>query len=73
MCCDTLNLHVQLSTDTVQAAVAELAQAVKQTEANEVEQNGAVLNTVADYLTEVATFLNNSNITIDSTVSRSIL
>ena len=64
---------MQLSTDSVQAAVAELAQAVKQTEANEVEQNDAVLNTVADYLMEVATFLNNSNITIDSTVSRSIL
>ena len=42
---------------------------MEQTEGNEVEQNGAVLRTVADYLTDVATFVNNTNITIDSAVS----
>lgn len=62
-------IHLQLTTDTVEAAVASLAQAVEQTEGNEVEQNGAVLRTVADYLTDVATFVNNTNITIDSAVS----
>ena len=42
---------------------------MEQTEGSEVEQNGAVLRTVADYLTDVATFVNNPNITINSTVS----
>ena len=42
---------------------------MEQTEGNEVEQNGAVLSTVADYLTDVATFVNDPNITINSTVS----
>ena len=49
--------------------MASLAQVVEQTEAREVEQNGAVLSTVADYLTEVATFVNNTNATINSMVS----
>ena len=60
---------IQLTTDTVEAAVASLAQVVEQTEGNEVEQNGAVLRTVADYLTDVATFVNNTNVTINATVS----
>ena len=42
---------------------------MEQTEGNVVEQNGAVLRTVADYLTDVATFVNNSNVTINATVS----
>ena len=42
---------------------------MEQTEGNEVEQNGAVLRTVADYLTDVATFVNNPNVTINATVS----
>ena len=42
---------------------------MEQTEENEVEQNGAVLRTVTDYLTDVATFVNNSNVTINAMVS----
>lgn len=42
---------------------------MEQTEGNEVEQNGAVLRTVTDYLTDVATFVNNSNVTINAMVS----
>ena len=42
---------------------------MEQTEGNIVEQNGAVLRTVADYLIDVATFVNNSNVTINATVS----
>lgn len=49
--------------------MASLAQSVERTEGQEVEQNGAVLSTVADYLTDVATFVNNPNVTINSTVS----
>ena len=48
--------------------MASLAQVVEQTEAQEVEQNDAVLSMVANYLTKVATFVNNSNLTINNTV-----
>ena len=50
-------------------AVSFFAQAVEQTEDRPVEQNGAVLATVTDYVTEIATFVADSNITINSTVS----
>lgn len=50
-------------------AVSLFAQAVEQTEDRQVEQNRAVLATVAEYLTDIATFVADSNITIDSTVS----
>lgn len=49
--------------------VSLFVQAVEQTEAREVEQNRAVLATVANYLTDIATFVADSNITINSTVS----
>ena len=60
---------IQLTTETVNTAVASLAQAVELTQGNEVEQNSAVLQTVADYLTDVANFVNNTNVTINATVS----
>ena len=50
-------------------AVSLFAQAVEQTEDREVEQNRAVLATVAGYLTDIATYVADTNITINSTVS----
>ena len=46
-----------------------LAQIINQTESSEVEQSSVVLDTVANYLTELANFVNNSNVTINSSVS----
>ena len=46
-----------------------LAQIINQTERSEDEQSSVVLDTVANYLTELASFVNNSNVTINSSVS----
>ena len=61
---------MQLTTETVEAAVSMLAQVVDGSARNENEQNVAVLNTTANYLTDLATFLNNSNETISVMVSK---
>lgn len=50
-------------------AVSLFAQAVEQTQDREVEQNRVVLATIANYLTDIAIFVADSNITINSTVS----
>ena len=49
-----------------------LAQVIEQTGNNEGEQNGAVLGITANYLMDLATFLNDSNLTISSNVSEII-
>jgi hypothetical protein len=59
----------QLTTETVDTAVSSLAQVLELTQGNEVEQNSAVLQTIAGYLTDVANFVNNTNVTINATVS----
>ena len=46
-----------------------LTQIINRTESSEVEQSSAVLDTVANYLTELANFVANSNVTINSDVS----
>ena len=46
-----------------------LAQVIEGSVRNESEQNGAVLGTTANYLTNLATFLNSTNETISSMVS----
>lgn len=46
-----------------------LSQAIGGTENATVEQNGGVLGSVANYFGELAVFVNNSNITINVTVS----
>ena len=46
-----------------------LSQVIKQSENSEAEQNSEVLGTVANYITELATFVNNSMVIIDKTVS----
>ena len=50
-----------------------LSQAVSQTGNNEIEQNEAVLNTVANYFDELAMFVNASNVTVNATVSQIIV
>ena len=60
----------QLTEETYGAAVAMLSQAVGQTGDNEIEQNEVVLNTVANYFEELATFVNASNVTVNVTVSQ---
>ena len=46
-----------------------LAQIINQTERSEDEQSSVVLDTVANYLTELIKFVNNSNVTINLSVS----
>ena len=60
---------MQLTSETVEEAAMLLAEIVDGTVGDENEQDSAVLDTTANYLTDLATFLNNSNETISSTVS----
>ena len=46
-----------------------LSQVIEQSENSIVEQNSQVLSTVASYVTELATFVNNSMVEINVTVS----
>ena len=46
-----------------------LVQVIEQTENNKDEQDSEGLSTVAGYLTELATFTNDSNLIINTTVS----
>lgn len=46
-----------------------LAQVIEQSERSVVEQNSEVLDTVANYITELAKFVNNSMVIINNTVS----
>ena len=49
-----------------------LAQIIEQSENNTIEQNNEVLNTIADYSTELATFVGDSDMNINDTVSMSL-
>ena len=60
---------MQLTAETVEMAVSMLAQVIEGSARNENEQNSTVLEITASYLTDLATFLNNSNETINSIVS----
>ena len=51
-------------------SVSVLAQAIERSENSTVEQNREVLDTVADYSAELATFISNSDISINNTVSK---
>lgn len=50
-------------------AISDLAKVIEGTEQSAINQNAAVLETVADYLTTLATFVTNVNVTINTTVS----
>ena len=54
----------------MEAVASMLAQIVEQIERNEVQQNGIVLDSIANNLVEFTTFLNDSNVIINSTVSK---
>lgn len=58
----------QLTDETYAIATASFAQIIEQTENSQVEQNSEVLNTAAQYLDELATFVNETMITINDTV-----
>lgn len=61
----------QLTVETYGMAVSSLSQVVKMTE-NTTEQNSEVLGTVANYFNQLATFVNESNVTINTTVSHKL-
>ena len=50
--------------------MSTLAQIIVQSENNTVEQNSAVLDAVADYSTDLATFVASSSVVINDTVSK---
>lgn len=60
---------MQLTSETMEVAAIVLAQVVGGTVGNENEQDSTVLDTTANYLTDLATFLSDSNETISSIVS----
>ena len=62
-------VHVQLTADTYEMAVSMLSQVIETSENSQADQNSEVLSTVANYFTEVATFVNSSMVTINNTVS----
>ena len=49
-----------------------LSQVIEQSENSIVEQNSQVLSTVANYVTELAMFVNDSMVVINETVSQNI-
>ena len=59
----------QLTADTYEDAVARLSEVIVGTEDAEIEQNMAVLETVANYFNQLATFVTGTNVTINATVS----
>lgn len=63
-------MSTQLTAEGFEATVSMFTRIVEQTEGSEVEQNQMVLTTVASYLTDIATFVADTNVTINSTVSR---
>ena len=63
------NYLLQLTEGTYGAAVAMLSEVIRPTENDRVEQNEAVLNSVANYFEELAFFVNDSNVTVNATVS----
>ena len=68
---DHPSVHLEQLTDTIyEGAVSTFAQIIVQSENNTVEQNSAVLDAVADYSTDLATFVATSNVVINDTVSR---
>ena len=62
-------LSRQLTVETYAEAVAMLSMALMATETADIEQNEAILGAVADYFNELATFVTDTNVTINATVS----
>ena len=60
---------LQLTIETYVDSVAMLSQIIEFTENNTNEQTSEVLSTTASYFQELAIFVNESNVTINSTVS----
>jgi hypothetical protein len=60
---------MQLTNETVEMAVIGLAKVIEGSVGNENEQDSTVLDTTANYLMDLATFLFDSNETISSIVS----
>ena len=60
---------LQLTAETYADSVAMLSQIIEFTENNTNEQTNEVLSTVASYFQELAIFVNESNLIINTTVS----
>ena len=61
--------HLQLTTETYATAVSVASQALEQSVNDTNEQSSATLSTVADYLMDLSTFVTESNVIINETVS----
>ena len=60
---------MQLTTETYGDSVAMLSQIIEFTENNTNEQTNEVLSTTTSYFEELADFVNDSNVIINTTVS----
>ena len=58
----------QLTTETYGEAVSNLTDAIVGTENSETSQSDEVLESVSNYLTTLATFVNASDVIVDRTV-----
>lgn len=61
--------YIQLTNQTYVDAMDRLSQTIEVTENNTNEQTDEVLGTVASYLDNLANFVNESNVIIDTNVS----
>ena len=69
-CILSIFIYLKQLTDMIyEGAVSTLAQIIGQSENNTVEQNGAVLDAVADYSTDLASFVASSSVIINDSVS----
>ena len=58
-----------MTTETYETAVSSLSTIIGQSESSTTEQNSEVLDTVANYTAELASFVDDSNVIINNTVS----
>ena len=58
-----------MTTETYETAVSSLSTIIEQSESSTTEQNSEVLDTVANYTAELASFVDDSNVIINNTVS----
>ena len=61
--------HIQLTTETYATAVSVVSQALEQSINDTNEQTTGTLSTVTDYLMDLSTFVTESNVLINETVS----
>ena len=63
------NISLQLTNETIVQTVETLSTLVQMSESSPVEQNMEILNSIANTLVSVASFVNDTDIEVNETVS----